>query len=167
MRHAAFSLLPPFSILFEFSVHNASVFLAKISSEVFWQWNAIWQFWRGGLGERGGEWRWWQWWRTWIFSSNSLGTWPSRSVSTLFTLVSQWNNDISSCSYQKLQHYSTGTDWYLCLLLRFSSPTVWPERFHLWNLQKGVDRQEWPLNLVLCFRSSPSVKHSLCSWQLG
>ena len=41
MRHAAFSLLPPFLILFEFSVHSASVFLAKNCSEVFWQWNAI------------------------------------------------------------------------------------------------------------------------------
>ena len=29
MRHAAFSILPPFSILFEFSVHSASVYLAK------------------------------------------------------------------------------------------------------------------------------------------
>ena len=46
------------------------------------------------------------------------------------------------------------------------SLTVWPERFHLWNLQKRLDRWDWPLNLVLCFRSSPSVKHSLCSWQL-
>ena len=33
MRHAAFSLLAPFSILFEFSVHSASVYLAKMSSE--------------------------------------------------------------------------------------------------------------------------------------
>ena len=33
MCHAAFSLLPPFSILFEFSVHSASVYLAKMSSE--------------------------------------------------------------------------------------------------------------------------------------
>ena len=33
MRHAAFSILPPFSILFEFSVHSASVYLAKMSSE--------------------------------------------------------------------------------------------------------------------------------------
>ena len=33
MRHAAFSVLPPFSILFEFSVHSASVYLAKISSD--------------------------------------------------------------------------------------------------------------------------------------
>ena len=33
MRHAAFSILPPFSILFEFSVHNASVYLAKMSSD--------------------------------------------------------------------------------------------------------------------------------------
>ena len=33
MRHAAFSILPPFSILFEFSVHSASVYLAKISSD--------------------------------------------------------------------------------------------------------------------------------------
>ena len=32
MRHAAFSILPPFSILFEFSVHSASV-LAKMSSD--------------------------------------------------------------------------------------------------------------------------------------
>ena len=33
MRHAAFSILPPFSIfLFEFSVHSASVYLAKMSS---------------------------------------------------------------------------------------------------------------------------------------
>ena len=33
MRHAAFSILPPFSILLEFSVHNASVYLAKMSSD--------------------------------------------------------------------------------------------------------------------------------------
>ena len=33
MCHAAFSLLLPFSILFEFSVHSASVYLAKMSSE--------------------------------------------------------------------------------------------------------------------------------------
>ena len=33
MRHAAFSILPPFSILFEFSVHSASVYLTKISSD--------------------------------------------------------------------------------------------------------------------------------------
>ena len=33
MRHAAFSILPPFSILFEFSVHNARIYLAKISSD--------------------------------------------------------------------------------------------------------------------------------------
>ena len=32
IRHAAFSILPPFSILFEFSVHSASVSLAKMSS---------------------------------------------------------------------------------------------------------------------------------------
>ena len=35
MRHAAFSILPPFSILFEFSVHSASVYLAKMSSDEF------------------------------------------------------------------------------------------------------------------------------------
>ena len=33
IRHAAFSILPPFSILFEFSVHSASVYLAKMSSD--------------------------------------------------------------------------------------------------------------------------------------
>ena len=33
MRHAAFSVLPPFSILFEFSVHSPSVYLAKMSSD--------------------------------------------------------------------------------------------------------------------------------------
>ena len=33
MRHAAFSILPPFSILFEFSVHSASVYLAKMSPD--------------------------------------------------------------------------------------------------------------------------------------
>ena len=33
MRHAAFSILPPFSILFEFRVHSASVYLAKMSSD--------------------------------------------------------------------------------------------------------------------------------------
>ena len=33
MRHAAFSLLLPFLILSEFSVHSASVYLAKMSSE--------------------------------------------------------------------------------------------------------------------------------------
>ena len=33
MRHAAFSILLPFSILFEFSVHSASVYLAKMSSD--------------------------------------------------------------------------------------------------------------------------------------
>ena len=33
MRHAAFSLLPPFLILFEFSVHSVSVYLAKMSSD--------------------------------------------------------------------------------------------------------------------------------------
>ena len=33
MCHAAFSILPPFSILFEFSVHSASVYLAKMSSD--------------------------------------------------------------------------------------------------------------------------------------
>ena len=34
MRHAAFSLLPPFSILFEFSVHSAGVYLATMSPDV-------------------------------------------------------------------------------------------------------------------------------------
>ena len=90
-----------------------------------------------------------------IFRSNSTGTWPSRGVSTLFTLVSQWNHDISSCSHQKLQHYSTKIDIYACCF-GFQARTVWPERFHQWNLQKRVDRRDWPLNLVLCFRSSPS-----------
>ena len=33
MRHAAFSLLSPFFILFEFSIHSASVYLAKMSSD--------------------------------------------------------------------------------------------------------------------------------------
>ena len=33
LRHVAFSILPPFSILFEFSVHSASVYLAKMSSD--------------------------------------------------------------------------------------------------------------------------------------
>ena len=33
MRYAAFSILPPFSILFEFSVHSASVYLAEMSSD--------------------------------------------------------------------------------------------------------------------------------------
>ena len=33
MCHAAFSILPLFSILFEFSVHSASVYLAKMSSD--------------------------------------------------------------------------------------------------------------------------------------
>ena len=33
MRHAAFSILPPFLILFEFSVHSASVYLSKMSSD--------------------------------------------------------------------------------------------------------------------------------------
>ena len=33
MRHAAFSILPPFSILFEFSIHSVSVYLAKMSSD--------------------------------------------------------------------------------------------------------------------------------------
>ena len=33
MRHVAFSILPPFSILFEFSVHSASVYLGKMSSD--------------------------------------------------------------------------------------------------------------------------------------
>ena len=33
MRHAAFSILSPFSILFEFSVHSATVYLAKMSSD--------------------------------------------------------------------------------------------------------------------------------------
>ena len=33
MRHAAFSILSPFSILFEFSVHSASVYLARMSSD--------------------------------------------------------------------------------------------------------------------------------------
>ena len=32
MRHAAFSM-PPFSILFEFSVYSANVYLAKMSSD--------------------------------------------------------------------------------------------------------------------------------------
>ena len=31
--HAAFSILPPFSILFEFSIHSASIYLAKMSSD--------------------------------------------------------------------------------------------------------------------------------------
>ena len=35
MRHAAFSILLPFSILFEFSVHSVSVYLAKMSSDEF------------------------------------------------------------------------------------------------------------------------------------
>ena len=33
MCHAAFSLLPSFLILFEFSVHSASVYLVKMSSD--------------------------------------------------------------------------------------------------------------------------------------
>ena len=33
MRHAAFCILLPFSILFEFSIHSASVYLAKMSSD--------------------------------------------------------------------------------------------------------------------------------------
>ena len=33
MLHAAFSILPPFSSLLEFSVHSASVYLAKMSSD--------------------------------------------------------------------------------------------------------------------------------------
>ena len=33
MRHAAFSILSPFSFLFEFSVHSAGVYLAKMSSD--------------------------------------------------------------------------------------------------------------------------------------
>ena len=33
MRHAAFSILPPFFILFDFSVHSASIYLAKMSSD--------------------------------------------------------------------------------------------------------------------------------------
>ena len=33
MRHAAFSFLLPFLILSEFSVHSASVYLAKMSSD--------------------------------------------------------------------------------------------------------------------------------------
>ena len=33
MRHVAFSILPPFSILFEFSVHSSSVNLAKMSPD--------------------------------------------------------------------------------------------------------------------------------------
>ena len=33
MRQAAFFILPPFSILFEFSVHSVSVYLAKMSSD--------------------------------------------------------------------------------------------------------------------------------------
>ena len=33
MCHAAFSLLPSFLILFEFSVHSASVYLEKMSSD--------------------------------------------------------------------------------------------------------------------------------------
>ena len=33
MCHAAFSILPPFLILFEFSIHSASVYLAKMSSD--------------------------------------------------------------------------------------------------------------------------------------
>ena len=35
MRHAVFSILSPFSILFEFSVHSASAYLAKMSSDEF------------------------------------------------------------------------------------------------------------------------------------
>ena len=33
LHDASFSSLPPFSILFEFSVHSASVYLAKMSSD--------------------------------------------------------------------------------------------------------------------------------------
>ena len=83
-----------------------------------------------------------------IFRSNLRGTWPSGGVSTLFTLISQWNHDIFLCSHQKLQHYSTGTDIYACCF-SFQARTVWPERLRLWNLQKRVDRWDWPLNLVL------------------
>ena len=35
MPHAVFSILPPFSILFEFSVHSVSVYLVKKSSDEF------------------------------------------------------------------------------------------------------------------------------------
>ena len=66
----------------------------------------------------------------------------------------------------KTTNYSTGTDIYACCF-SFQARTVWPERFHLWSLQKWVDKRDWLLNLVLCFRSSPSVKHSLCSWQIN
>ena len=60
MRHAAFSILPPFSILFEFSVHSASVYLAKMSSDessdsempAYDSSDEV-----SGIGGRGGEWR--------------------------------------------------------------------------------------------------------------
>ena len=81
----SFSLLPPFLILFEFSVHSASVYLAKMSSEEssdsempyddeVWEKEEV----SRDDDSDGGN-----------FSSNLTGTWPSHSVSTLFTLVSQ------------------------------------------------------------------------------
>ena len=90
MRHAAFSILLPFSILFEFSVHSASIYLAKMSSdessdsemphdsseEEVWEEEEV----SGDDDSDGGP---------GFFRSNSTGTRPSRGVSTLFTLVSQ------------------------------------------------------------------------------
>ena len=35
MRHATFSILKPFLILFEFSVHSASTYLVKMSSDEY------------------------------------------------------------------------------------------------------------------------------------
>ena len=75
MRHAAFSLSPPFSILFEFNVHSASVHLAKMSSEESSDSampydisdDEVWE-----EEEVSGD-----------------DDWPARGVSTLFTLVSQ------------------------------------------------------------------------------
>ena len=89
MRHVAFFILLPFSNLFEFSVHSASVYLAKMSSnessdneipydysdEEVWEEEEV----SGDDDSDGGP----------GIRSNSTGTWPSRGVSTLFTLVSQ------------------------------------------------------------------------------
>ena len=71
MRHAAFSILP-FSILFEFSVHSASVYLAKMSSDE----SSDSEMPYDSSDEEVWERRRWQWRRTWIFRSNSTALAP-------------------------------------------------------------------------------------------
>lgn len=104
---------------------------------VFWQRNATWQFWWGGLGGRGDEQWWRQWLWAWIFSSNSKGTWPSRGVSTLFTFVSQWNQTFL---------YLLGTNYNIMqleLIIMLATSVFKPSWYDLKDFTREIHRNEW------------------------